>query len=87
VPQDELDAHVLLPPILQLFRAAGTTCMRESQIVSLAKNMKWMPQRTKKALMAIYASGQLLLVPRTINGHSVDVVELPTSPSYLPSGI
>lgn len=83
-PQDELDALVILPQILEVFRAAGKTCMRESEIVSLAKNMKWMPQRTRKALMALYASGQLVLVPRVINGRAIDMVELPVGPVRRP---
>ncbi|AXF06495.1 hypothetical protein CUJ91_00195 [Paraburkholderia graminis] len=83
-PQDELDARELMPRVVTEMRARNMFGIRESEIVTLAKNIKWMPSRTKCALMALYAAGQLRLVPRTINGRRVDFVELPVSSPYMP---
>jgi hypothetical protein len=77
--QDELDAGVLLPLLRTELRGRGVAGIRASEVVTLAKNIKWMPQRTKAALMALYATGQLMLVPRTIHGRNVEMVELPAN--------
>ncbi|MFX1695925.1 DUF3987 domain-containing protein [Paraburkholderia sp. A1RO-1] len=78
LPQDEQDVGVLLPRVLAELRERGQSSIPEAEIVTLAKNMKWMPTRTKSALRAAYSAGHFRLVPRTINGRVVEMIELPT---------
>lgn len=76
--QDEQDAGVLLPLVHAEFRQRGLNSIPEAEIVTLAKNMKWMPARTKSALRAVYNAGHFRLVSRTINGRMVEMIERPT---------
>lgn len=85
VPQEQQDAQTLLPNIYEELRHRGVGGIRESDIVTLAKNLGWPPQRTKAALAVLYAAGQLKLLPRTINGRRVEMVELPRGSLYLPT--
>ncbi|WP_221173967.1 DUF3987 domain-containing protein, partial [Burkholderia pseudomallei] len=82
-PQDEQDAGMLLPLVHAELRGRGLNGIRETEIVTLAKNMKWMPARTKSALRALYDAGHFHLVPRTINGRVVEMIELPKYPLRL----
>jgi len=77
-PQDEQDAGMLLPLLHAELRGRGVPHIRESEVVTLAKNRKWGPTRTRAALMNLYAAGYFHLAPRTINGRAVDMIELPT---------
>lgn len=79
LPQDEQDAGVLVPRVLAELRERGQSSIPEAEIVTLAKNMKWMPARTKSALRAAYGAGHFRLVSRTINGRVVEMIELPTN--------
>jgi hypothetical protein len=81
--QDEQDAGVLLPRVLGALRERGLNSIPEAEIVTLAKNMKWVPARTKSALRTLYYAGYFRLVQRTINGRVVEVIELPTDPQRL----
>lgn len=81
--QDEQDAAVLLPLVHAELRGRGLSGIRETEVVTLAKNMKWLPARTKSALRALYNAGHFRLVPRTINGRVVEMVELRTQPPRL----
>ncbi|AGH85395.1 DUF3987 domain-containing protein [Ralstonia pseudosolanacearum] len=83
-PQHQQDAHALLPNVIGELRRRGVGGIRETDIVTLAKNLGWTPQRTKAALGVLYAVGQFQLVPRTINGRRVEMVELPSSSLHLP---
>ncbi|CAJ2794265.1 DUF3987 domain-containing protein [Burkholderia pseudomallei] len=78
LPQDEQDAGVLVPRVLAELRERGQSSIPEAEIITLAKNMKWMPARTKSALRAAYSAGHFRLVSRTINGRVVEMIELPT---------
>ncbi|RDU98294.1 DUF3987 domain-containing protein [Trinickia dinghuensis] len=82
-PQDEQDAGVLLPLVHAELRRRGVNGIRETEIVTLAKNMKWVPSRTKSALRVLYNAGHFHLVPTAINGRVVEMVELPTYPPQL----
>lgn len=77
VPQAELDARTLLPCVLNDFYGRGCTAIPEAEIVTLARNLGWMPGRTKAVLTVLYAAGELHLLPRKINGRLVNMVELP----------
>jgi hypothetical protein len=76
-PQDEQDPGILLPLVHAELRGRGQNGLREAEIVTLAKNMKWMPARTKSALGALYNAGHLCLVPKMINGRVIEMIELP----------
>ncbi|CAJ5415194.1 Uncharacterised protein [Burkholderia pseudomallei] len=76
-PQDEQDPGILLPLVHAELRGRGQNGLREAEIVTLAKNMKWMPARTKSALGALYNAGHLRLVPKMINGRVIEMIELP----------
>lgn len=76
-PQDEQDPGILLPLVHAELRERGQNGLREAEIVTLAKNMKWMPARTKSALGALYNAGHLRLVPKMINGRVIEMIELP----------
>lgn len=81
--ESELDARELLPLVHMELRGRGTTGIRQSEVVILAQNRGWIPKRTKAALMALYAAGHFRLLPRTINGRVVEMIELPTYTSRL----
>jgi hypothetical protein len=83
-PQAEQDAAVILPLLHAELRDRGVSGIPESEVVTLAKNRRWVPSRTRAALMALYDTGHFRLVPRRIAGHVVEMVELPTSCAYLP---
>lgn len=76
-PQDEQDGGVLYPLVHAYFRERGLNSIPESEIVTLAKNMKWLPTRTKSALRALYNAGHFRVVRKTINGRIVEMIELP----------
>ncbi|RQT30491.1 DUF3987 domain-containing protein [Burkholderia contaminans] len=82
-PQDEQDAGVLLPLLHAELRGRGLNGIRETEVVTLAKNIKWVPARTKSALRALYDAGHFHLVPRTMNGRVVEMIELPKYPRRL----
>ncbi|MFM0645281.1 DUF3987 domain-containing protein [Paraburkholderia bryophila] len=81
--QVELDPGVLLPQLHAELRRRGEPHIRESEVVTLAKNLGWVPARTKLTLRTLYTAGHFRLVPRTINGSVVEMIELPTSPPRL----
>jgi hypothetical protein len=81
--QLELDAGVLLPLLHAELRRRAVPEIRESEVVTLAKNLSWVPARTKDTLRTFYAAGHFCLVPRTINGRVVEMIELPKYPPRL----
>ena len=85
VPQDQLDAPELLRWVVWELHHRGVYSIRESDIVTQAKNLGWTSQRTRAALLVLYATGELKLLPRTINGRRVEMVELPSTSLYMPS--
>jgi hypothetical protein len=82
-PQDEQDAGILLPLLHAELRGRGPNGIREAEVVTLAKNMKWLPARTKSALRALYNAGHFHLLPRMIDGRVVEMIELPKYPPRL----
>jgi len=81
--QVELDAGMLLPLLHEELRRRDMSRIRESEVVTLAKNLSWVPARTKAALRLLYAAGYFHLAPRTINGRVVEMIELRTNPPRL----
>jgi len=75
--QAELDAGELLPLVHAALREFNGSGIRESEVVTWAKNLDLAPARTKAALRRLYDAGHFRLKPRTINGRVVDVIEYP----------
>ncbi|WP_296224917.1 hypothetical protein [Ralstonia sp. UBA689] len=79
-----MDAPELLRWVVWELRRRGVFSIRESDIVTQAKNLGWTSQRPRAALMVLFATGELKLLPRTINGRRVEMVELPSTSLHLP---
>ena len=75
--QAELDEGELLPLVHVLLRESKGAGVRESEVVTWAKNLGLAPARTKAALRRLYDAGHFRLKPRTINGRVVDMVDYP----------
>lgn len=76
-PQAELDAGVLLPSLHAELNRRGVDEISESDVVTLAKNLTWEATRTKAALRVLYVAGHFRIVPRTIRGRNIGMIERP----------